>query len=90
MSISALGNAIRSRIIIELTEPGRILWNLFIRPNEYWNLVIRPGEYTGIWLFARDIKNDSFLLKMSISALGNAIRSRIIIELLSPGEYSGI
>ena len=27
---------------------------------------------------------------MSVSALGNAIRSRIIVELLNLGEYSGI
>ena len=27
---------------------------------------------------------------MSVWGLGNAIRSRIIVELLSPGEYTGI
>ena len=62
MSISALENAIRSRIIIELLSPGEYsgIW-LFDRPNtgiwlfipgEYWNLVIHRAN-TGISLFPR-------------------------------------
>ena len=49
MSISALGNAIRSRIIVELLSPG-----------EYTGIWLFHLANTGIWLFARDKKNDSF------------------------------
>ena len=102
MSILGLGNAIISRIMVKLLSLGEYYWNsgysplagntgiLVILPGEYWNLDIRPGEYSRIWLFAQDIENDIFRQKMSILGLGNNIRSRIIVGLLSLGEHTGI
>ena len=61
---------------IWLFARANILESGYSPGRKYWNMVIRPGY-----------KKLCFPLKMSIWRLGNVIRSRIIVELLSPGEY---